>query len=95
MGRTVGPRSGQSERKREEQAMHMGVRSVRSVPDERVGDGDEPLEAIVAAIVTAVVLLVVAAVLPRSRDAWGIPAKGAVARWEGQAPSKRSTGTRE
>ena len=72
--------------------MHMGVRAIR---DEGVGKGNEPLEAILAGIVTAVVLLVVAAVLPRSRDAWGIPAKGAVARWEGQAPSKRTDGTRE
>ena len=75
--------------------MRTSAWSVRSVPDEGVGDGNEPREAILAGIVTAVVLLVVAAVLPRSRDAWGIPAKGAVARWEGQAPSKRTNGIRK
>ena len=69
--------------------MHTGVRSVG------VGDGNERLEAILAAIVTAVVLFVAAAVLPRSRDAWGIPAKGAAAPWEGLAPSKRTTGPLE
>ena len=75
--------------------MHRGVGSVRSVRDVGVGDGNERLEGILAAIVTAVALLVVAVVLPRSRDAWGIPAKGAAAPWKGQAPSKRTHGTRE
>ncbi len=72
--------------------MHTGVRSVR---DEGVGNGNEPLEAILAGIVIAVVLLVVAVVLPRSRDAWGIPAKRAVAPWEGQIPSKHTKRTHE
>ncbi len=75
--------------------MRTGVWSVRSAYDEGVRNGSEPLEAILAGIVTAVVLLVVAAVLPRSRDAWGIPAKGAVVPGEGQAPGKRTNGTRE
>ncbi len=75
--------------------MRTGVWSVRSARGEGVVNGSEPLEAILAGIVTAVVLLVVAAVLPRSRDAWGIPAKGAAAPWEGQAPSKRTHGTHE
>ena len=75
--------------------MHTGVGSGRSVRDEGVGDGNEPREAILAGIVTAVVVVVVAAVLPRSRDAWGIPAKGAMAPWQGQARSKRTDGTRE
>ena len=70
--------------------MHMGVRAIR---DEGVGNGNEPLEAILAGIVTAVVLLVVAAVLPRSRDAWGIPGKGLTGPGEGQAPGKRTDGT--
>ncbi len=73
--------------------MRTGVWSVRSIPNEGVGNGNEPREAILAGIVTAVVLLVVAAVLPRSRDAWGIPGKGLVAPGEGQAPGKRTDGT--
>ena len=75
--------------------MRTGVGSVRSARGEGVVNGSERLEAILAGIVTAVVLLVVAAVLPRSRDAWGIPAKGLVAPGEGQAPGKRTSGTRE
>ena len=75
--------------------MHMGVRSVRSVRDEGVRDSSKRLEVILAGIVTAVVLLVVAAVLPRSRDAWGIPGKGLVTPGEGQAPGKRTNGMRE
>ena len=71
--------------------MYTGVGSVR---DQGAEAGSEPLEVFLAAIVAAVVLLVVAAVLPRSRDAWGIPAKGAVAPWEGQASGNRTNGTR-
>ncbi len=37
--------------------------------------GSNRLEEILAAIVTPVLLLVVATVLPRSRDGWGIPPK--------------------
>ncbi len=93
MGRTVEQRGRQNEGKQEGQAMHMGVRSVRSIPNEGGRSGSEPPEAILAAIVTAVVLLVVAAVLPRSRDAWGIPGKGLTGPGEGQAPGKRTDGT--
>jgi hypothetical protein len=54
--------------------MTMGAQSVH---DDGVEAGSTRLEAILAAIVTPLVLLVVAVVLPRSRDAWGIPARGA------------------
>lgn len=51
--------------------------------------GSTRLEAILAAIMTPVVLIIVAAVLPRSRDAWGIPPRGTRQRG-GPSPSHGS-----
>ncbi|MDP9383497.1 MAG: hypothetical protein M3Q29_25800 [Chloroflexota bacterium] len=41
----------------------------------RQAQSGNKVESILAAILTPLALLVVAAVLPRSRDAWGMPPK--------------------
>ena len=71
--------------------MNTGVRSDRAAGVEA---GSTRLETILAVIMTPVVLIIVAAVLPRSRDAWGIPARGARQRG-GPSPSHGSAITQD